>query len=120
MTRFDINIKQVFPDAVEGDVCARFDVVVEIEGVTKAFSDVAAIVAAYRQDLEPDCFPESTPVFPVDVFLLPVTATDFDDDAAMLELLADATWTALMQWSGATKTDPAQGLPFTVTVEYPE
>jgi hypothetical protein len=120
MTRFDINIKQVFPDAAEGDVCARFDVVVEIDGVTRALADVAAIVAAFRQDLEPDCFPESTPVFPTDVFFLPVTATDIDADDSMRELLCDATWTALMQWSGATKTDPAQGLPFSVMVEYPE
>jgi len=120
MTRFDINIKEVYPDAAEGDVCARFDVVVEIDGVRRVLNDVVCIVAAYRQDIEPDCFPESTPVFPVDVFLLPITGTDFDEDDSIRELLADATWTALTQWSGATKADPAQGLPFSVTVEYPE
>jgi hypothetical protein len=120
MTRFDINIKQVFPAAAEGDVCARLDVFVEIDGVTRVLTEVAAIVAAFRRDIEPDCFPPATPVFPVDVFLLLVTGTDIDNDDSMRGLLADATWTALMQWSGATKTDSAQVLPFSVTVEYPE
>src|ERR1017187_10131202 len=106
MTSFTFNIKQVYPDAAEGDVCARFDVGVEIDGVTRVLAEVAAIVAAFRQDLEPDCFPASTPVFPIDVFLLPVTGTDFDDDAAMRELLSDATWTALMNWSSASGGDP--------------
>jgi hypothetical protein len=120
MTTFIITLREVFPDAAEGEVCAKYDAAVDADGVTRVLTDVVGIVAAYRQDLEPDCFPESTPVFPVDVFLLPITGTDFDDDDSMRELLSDATWTALMQWSGATKGDPAQGLPFSVTVEYHE
>jgi hypothetical protein len=118
MTRFDINIKQVYPDAAEGDVCARFDVVVEIDGVTRVLADVAAIVAAFRQDIEPDCFPASTPVFPTDVFLLPITGTDFDEDDSIRELLADATWTALMQWSSVSGGDSTKGLPSKTTVEF--
>ncbi len=120
MTTFIITLRDVFPDAAEGEVCVKYDAAVDADGVKWNLTDVVGIVAAYRQDLEPDCFPASTPVFPVDVFLLPVTGTDFDDDAAMRELLSDATWTALMQWTGVANGDPSIGLPFTVTVEYHE
>ena len=114
MTTFTITLREVYPAAAESEVCAKYDAAVDADGVKWNLTDVVAIVAAYRQDMEPDCFPASTPVFPVDVFLLPVTGTDFDDDTAMRELLSDATWTALMQWNG----DPTSGLPSTTTVEF--
>lgn len=120
MTTFTITLREVFADAAEGEVCVKYDAAVDADGVKCNLTDVVGIVAAYRQDLEPDCFPASTPVFPVDVFLLPISGTDFDDDAAMRELLSDATWTALMNWSSASGGDPTKSLPSETTVEYHE
>jgi hypothetical protein len=120
MTTIIITLRGVFPAAAESEVCVKYDAAVDADGVKWNLTNVAGIVAAFRQDLEPDCFPESVPVFPVDVFLLPVTGTDFDDDAAMRELLSDATWTALMNWSSASGGDPTKALPSETTVEYHE
>ena len=118
MTEITITLRQVFPQANEDDVCLRFDADVDADGVKWCLLNVAGIAAGFRQDMHPDLPP--VPVFPSDYIGMPVTGTDFDEESARLELLCDSGWTALMQWHSANDGNVASGLPYTVTIQYPE
>jgi hypothetical protein len=120
MTTITITLREVFPDAAEDDVCVKFDADVNADGVKWNLTSVVGVVAGFRQDMEQDCDPQSIPAFPSDFIWVPVSGTDYDNDASMLELLFDATWTALIQWSAASGGDPASGLPSETIVEYHE
>ena len=116
--KFNITIREVFPEADYDETCVCFDADVDHGGTITSLKDIRGCVAGFRQDFESDPQPDVRPAFPDDFMRIQVGVPDVDDDCIFHEIIYDATRIALKRWARAKTADPNVQLPFTASVDY--